>query len=147
MPLRSPTTCVERFPASLSSSPGRAPWCLIAFCCFNALAFFVGRIFSRWRRLINASRLGRLHQPLHFHIVTDAKGVGLEWVQLRKVEIYDLLFFGSGSVTGLFKGFGVLPQQAETDFWRSRRKPVSSLCGNKDTACPVAHSKTRLQLW
>ncbi len=53
------------------------------------------------RRLINASRLDRLHQPLHFRIVTDAKGVVLEWVQLRKIEIYDLLFFGSGSVTGL----------------------------------------------
>ena len=37
-----------------------------------------------------------------------------------------------------FKGFGVLPQQAETDFWRSRRKSVSSVCGNKRTACQVA---------
>jgi len=41
--------------------------------------------------------------------------------------------------TGLFKGFGVLPQQAKTGFRRSRRKPVLSLCGNKDTACKVAH--------
>ena len=39
--------------------------------------------------------------------------------------------------TGLFKGFGVLPQQAKTVFRRLRRKPVLSLCGNKDTACPV----------
>lgn len=39
---------------------------------------------------------------------------------------------------GLFKGGGAVPRQAETGFWRSRRKPVSSLCGNKDTVCKVA---------
>ena len=41
--------------------------------------------------------------------------------------------------TGLFKGFGMLSQQAKTGFRRSRRKPVLSLCGNKDTACQVAN--------
>jgi hypothetical protein len=30
-------------------------------------------------------------------------------------------------------------QQAKTAFWRSRRKAVLSICGNKDTACQVAH--------
>ena len=41
--------------------------------------------------------------------------------------------------TGLFKGFGTLSQQAKTGFRRSRRKPVLSICGNKYTACQVAH--------
>ena len=38
--------------------------------------------------------------------------------------------------TGLFKGFGTLSQQAKTDFRRTRRKSVLSICGNK---CPACH--------
>ena len=37
--------------------------------------------------------------------------------------------------TGLFKGFGMLAQQAKTDFRQPRRKSVLSICGNKYTAC------------
>ena len=50
------------------------------------------------RRLIDPGSLDRLHQPLHFRIVSDAKGVIFEWVQLRKIEIHDLLFHATGSV-------------------------------------------------
>jgi len=39
--------------------------------------------------------------------------------------------------TGLFKGFGTLSQQAKTDFRRTRRKSVLSICGNKCTACKL----------
>ena len=52
------------------------------------------------RRLIDARRLDRLHKPLHFRIVPDTKGMIFERVQVRQVEIDDLLFFGTGSVTG-----------------------------------------------
>ena len=38
--------------------------------------------------------------------------------------------------TWLFKGFGTLSQQAKTDFRRTRRKSVLSICGNK---CPACH--------
>lgn len=40
---------------------------------------------------------------------------------------------------GLFKGSGVLPQQAKTGFRRQRWKSVLSVCGNKRPACKVAH--------
>ena len=40
---------------------------------------------------------------------------------------------------GLFKGSGVLPQQAKTNFRRQRWKSVLSVCIYKRPACPVAH--------
>ena len=43
-------------------------------------------------------------------------------------------------VTGLFKGFGTRSQQAKTDFRRTRRKSVLSICGNKCTACKVGEA-------
>ena len=39
------------------------------------------------RRLIDIGSFDRLHQPLHFCIVSDAKGVIFERVQLEKIEI------------------------------------------------------------
>ena len=50
--------------------------------------------------LIDARCLDRLHKPLHLRIVPDTKRVIFERVQVRQVEIDDLLFFGTGSVTG-----------------------------------------------
>jgi len=50
--------------------------------------------------LIDASRLDRLHQPLHLRIVPDTKGMIFERMQVRQIEIDDLLFFGTGGVTG-----------------------------------------------
>ena len=50
------------------------------------------------RRLIDPSGLDRLHQPLHFRIVPDAKGVIFERMQLGKIEIDNLLFHATGSV-------------------------------------------------
>ena len=52
------------------------------------------------RRLIDACRLDRLYKPLHFRIVPNTKGVIFERMQIGQVEIDDLLFFGTGSVTG-----------------------------------------------
>ena len=51
-------------------------------------------------RLIDARRLDRLHKPLHLRIVPNAKGMIFERVQVRQIEIDDLLFFGTGGVTG-----------------------------------------------
>ena len=39
-------------------------------------------------------------EPLHFRIIPDTKGVIFERVQVRQVEIDDLLFFGAGGITG-----------------------------------------------
>ena len=52
------------------------------------------------RRLIDARCLDRLHKPLHLRIVPDTKGMIFERVQIRQVEINDLLFFGTSGVTG-----------------------------------------------
>lgn len=52
------------------------------------------------RGLIDACRLDRLHKPLHLRIIPDTKGMIFERVQIRQVEINDLLFFGTGCVTG-----------------------------------------------
>jgi len=52
------------------------------------------------RGLIDTRRLDRLHKPLHLRIVPDTKGMIFERVQVRQVEIDDLLFFGTGGVTG-----------------------------------------------
>ena len=52
------------------------------------------------RRLIDARRLDRLHKSLHLRIVPDTKGMIFERMQVRQVEIDDLLFFGTGGVTG-----------------------------------------------
>lgn len=40
----------------------------------------------------------RLHQPLHFRIVPDAKGMIFERVQLGKIEIDNLLFHATGGI-------------------------------------------------
>ena len=53
------------------------------------------------RGLVYAVVLDGLHEPFHFRIVPHPKGMVFEREQLRKIEIDDLLFFGSGSVTGL----------------------------------------------
>ena len=52
------------------------------------------------RGLIDARRLDRLHKPLHLRIVPDTKGMIFERMQVRQVEIDDLLFFSAGGVTG-----------------------------------------------
>ena len=51
------------------------------------------------RGLIDARRLDRLHQPLHLRIVPDTKGMIFERMKVYQIEIDDLLFFGTGSVT------------------------------------------------
>ena len=92
---------------------------------------------------INASRLDRLHQPLHFRIVPDPKGVVLERVQLRKIEIYNFLFFGSGSVTGLgglLRGLGGSTRiGADGLFYRLPLKNL--LCCEMKKASPMAGSR------
>lgn len=50
------------------------------------------------RRLIDIGSFDRLHQPLHFCIVSDAKGVIFERVQLEKIEIDNLLFHATGGI-------------------------------------------------
>lgn len=50
------------------------------------------------RRLIDSGSFNRLHQPLHFRIVPDAKGMIFERVQLGKIEIHDLLFHTAGGI-------------------------------------------------
>ena len=52
------------------------------------------------RGLIDTRRLDRLHKSLHLRIVPDTKGMIFERMQVRQVEIDDLLFFGTGGVTG-----------------------------------------------
>ena len=52
------------------------------------------------RRLIDARCLDRLHKPLHLRIVPDTKGMIFERMQVRQIEIDDLLFFGTGGVSG-----------------------------------------------
>ena len=50
------------------------------------------------RRLIDPGGLDRLHQPLHFRIVPDAKGVIFERMQLGKIEIHDFFFHATGGI-------------------------------------------------
>ena len=57
------------------------------------------------RGLIDTRCLDRLHKPLHLRIIPDTKWMIFERVQIRQVEINDLLFFGAGSVTGLGRLF------------------------------------------
>ena len=45
---------------------------------------------------------------------------------------------GNGAVQGVW---GATPTSRETDIWRQRRMSVSSICGNKCTACQVAHPR------
>ena len=52
------------------------------------------------RRLIDARCLDRLHKPLHLRIVPDTKGMIFERMQVRQIEIDDLLFYRSSGVTG-----------------------------------------------
>ena len=52
------------------------------------------------RGLVDAAVADALHQRFHFRIVTDAERMILERVQVGKVKVDDLLFFGAGSVTG-----------------------------------------------
>ena len=42
---------------------------------------------------------------------------------------------GNGADKGVW---GATPTSRERDFWRQRRKSLSSICGNKCTACQVA---------
>ena len=70
---------------------------LAAVACDDLIAaIFTG---THQRRLIDTCRLDRLHKPLHFRIVPDTKRVIFERMQVRQVEIDDLLFFGAGGVT------------------------------------------------
>ena len=71
---------------------------LAAVACDNLIAAILTGTHER--RLIDARRLDRLHKPLHLRIVPDTKGMIFERVQVRQVEIDDLLFFGAGGVTG-----------------------------------------------
>ena len=52
------------------------------------------------RGLVHAAGTDGLHKALHFRIVPDTKGMFLERMQLGKVNIYDFLLDGAGSVAG-----------------------------------------------
>ena len=71
---------------------------LAAVACDN----FIAAILAGTNKggLIDACRLDRLHKPLHLCIVPDSKGMIFERVQLCQIEIDDLLFLGTGSITG-----------------------------------------------
>ena len=71
---------------------------LAAVACDDLIAAILAG--THQRRLIDACRLDRLYKPLHFRIVPNTKGVIFERMQIGQVEIDDLLFFGTGSVTG-----------------------------------------------
>ena len=71
---------------------------LAAVACDDLIAAILTGTHQRW--LIDARRLDRLHKPLHLRIVPDTKGMIFERMQVRQVEIDDLLFFGTGGVTG-----------------------------------------------
>lgn len=43
---------------------------------------------------------------------------------------------GNGADKGVW---GATPTSRERDFWRQRRKSLSSICGNKCTACQVVN--------
>lgn len=47
---------------------------------------------------------------------------------------------GNGAVQGVW---GATPTSRETDIWRQRRMFVSSICGNKCTACNFGESPER----
>lgn len=51
--------------------------------------------------LVDAASLDGGHKALHLHIVPDAEWVVLERVELREVQIDDLLLFPTGGVPGL----------------------------------------------
>ena len=71
---------------------------LAAVACDDLIAAILAG--THQRGLIDACRLDRLHKPLHLRIVPDTKGMIFERMQVRQVEINDLLFFGTGGVTG-----------------------------------------------
>ena len=71
---------------------------LAAVACDDLIAAILAG--THQRRLIDACRLDRLHKALHLRIVPDTKGMIFERVQIRQVEINDLLFFSTGGVTG-----------------------------------------------
>ena len=71
---------------------------LTAVACDDLIAAILAG--THQRRLIDACCLDRLHKPLHLRIVPNAKGMIFERVQVRQIEIDDLLFFGTGSVAG-----------------------------------------------
>ena len=71
---------------------------LAAVACDDLIAAILAG--THQRGLIDACRLDRLHKPLHLRIVPDTKGMIFERMQIGQVEIDDLLFFGTGSVTG-----------------------------------------------
>ena len=71
---------------------------LAAVACDDLIAAILTGTYQR--RLIDACCLDRLHKPLHLRIVPDTKGMIFERVQIGQVEIDDLLFFGTGGVTG-----------------------------------------------
>ena len=71
---------------------------LAAVACDDLIAAILTGMHQRG--LIDARRLDRLHKPLHLRIVPDTKGMIFERVQVRQVEIDDLLFYRSSGVTG-----------------------------------------------
>ena len=71
-------------------------------------------------------------QPCHFPKISAGGGrKSAGTVRSRRMKFCEK-GFGGGS-----------HQQAKTDFRRSRRKSVLSLCGNKDTACNFGDSSHR----
>ena len=71
---------------------------LAAVACDDLIAAILAG--THQRGLVDACRLDRLHKPLHLRIVPDTKGMILERMQVRQVEIDNLLFFGTGGVSG-----------------------------------------------
>jgi len=71
---------------------------LAAVACDDLIAAILAG--THQRGLVDACRLDRLHKPLHLRIVPDTKGMIFERMQVRQVEIDNLLFFGTGGVSG-----------------------------------------------
>ena len=72
---------------------------LAAVACDDLIAAILSG--THQRGLIDARRLNRLHKSLHLRIVPDTKGMIFERVQVRQIDIDNLLRLGrAGSVTG-----------------------------------------------
>jgi hypothetical protein len=78
--------------------PGQFAGPLAAVACNNLIAAILKG--THQRRLVHAAGTDGLHKTLHFRIVPDTKGVFLERMQLREVDIDDFLLDGASSVAG-----------------------------------------------
>ena len=78
--------------------PGKLTCPLAAVACDDLIAAILGG--AHQRGLVYAACPDRLHKALHLRIVPDTKGMVFERMQIGQIEIDNLLFFGTGGVTG-----------------------------------------------